>query len=335
MGVIIIAEAGVNHNGSLEMAKQLVDEAVNAGADYIKFQTFRSEKIVSRHAQAAQYQKENLKEDVGQFDMLKKLELGYEDFRELKTYCEKKGIGFISTPFDLESLSFLNELGMDFWKLPSGEMTNLPYLEAMAKTRRPIILSTGMCNLEEVAEALEVLTNNGAEDITILQCNTQYPTLPEDVNLRAMYTMKEKFGYPVGYSDHTQGISIPLAAVAMGAEVIEKHFTLSHELPGPDHVASLEPDELQAMVEGIRQIERAMGTGEKVPSTSEMENIVPVRKSIVANIPIHKGEIITEKHLSVKRPGDGISPMKWYEVIGRKADRDYAADEQIGFQIMN
>ncbi len=329
MAVKIIAEAGVNHNGSMELAKKLIDAAAKAGADYVKFQTFKPEKLVARSAGTAEYQKKNLHSDESQLEMLNKLALAQEDFRELKRYCEERNIGFLSTPFDLDSLAFLDSLGMDFWKIPSGEITNLPYLEAIAQTDRPVVLSTGMADLAEVEDAMKVLTKQKPREITILQCNTEYPTPYEDVNLRAMQTMKEVFHVPVGYSDHTKGIAIPLAAVGAGAQVIEKHFTLDRTLPGPDHVASLEPDELQAMVEGIRQIEKAMGTGEKVPSSSEKKNIAAARKSLVAACRIQKGELFTSENITTKRPGDGLSPMRYHEILGQVADRDYEEDEQI------
>ena len=329
MAVKIIAEAGVNHNGSMELAKKLVDAAAKAGADYVKFQTFKPEKLVARSAGTAEYQKKNLHSDESQLEMLNKLALTQEDFRELKRYCEERNIGFLSTPFDLDSLAFLDSLGMDFWKIPSGEITNLPYLEAIAQTDRPVVLSTGMTDLAEVEAAMKVLTKQKPREIIILQCNTEYPTPYEDVNLRAMQTMKEVFHVPMGYSDHTKGIAIPLAAVGAGAQVIEKHFTLDRTLPGPDHVASLEPDELQAMVEGIRQIEKAMGTGEKVPSSSEKKNIAVARKSLVAACRIQKGELFTSENITAKRPGDGLSPMRYHEILGQVADRDYEEDEQI------
>lgn len=329
MHVKVIAEAGVNHNGSMELALKLVDAAKDAGADYIKFQTFKAEKLVSKYAGAADYQKENLKADVNQLEMLKKLSLSYEDFKTLKEYAAKKGIGFISTPFDLDSIEFLKELDMDFYKLPSGAVTNLPYLEAVAKTGKPIVMSTGMSDLEEVREALTVLQDKGAKDITILQCNTEYPTPFEDVNLKAMNTMKEEFCYPVGYSDHTKGIEISLAAVAMGATVIEKHFTLDRTLPGPDHVASLEPDELKQMISSIRNIEKAIGTGIKEPSPSEKKNIAAARASLVAAVDIKAGEVFTRENLTVKRPGTGVNPMRYNEYLGKKANRDYQADTLI------
>ncbi|MCR4955793.1 MAG: N-acetylneuraminate synthase [Lachnospiraceae bacterium] len=329
MAVKIIAEAGVNHNGSLTMAKQLVDAAKEAGADYVKFQTFNPKKLVAKSAKTAEYQKKNIGSDESQLTMLEKLALDQDAFVELKQYCEQVGIGFLSTPFDLESLAFLDKLGMDFWKLPSGEITNLPYLEAIAKTNRPVVMSTGMADMKEIKAALKVLRSQGPKDITVLQCNTEYPTPYEDVNLLAMETIQESLSVKVGYSDHTRGIAIPLAAAGLGAKVIEKHFTLDRTLPGPDHVASLEPEELKEMVQGIRQIEKALGSGIKEPSPSEMKNKVAARKSLVAAKKIHKGEEFTPENITVKRPGNGISPMHYYDIIGTVADRDYEEDQTI------
>ena len=328
MGTYIIAEAGVNHNGSFETACRLVDAAKMAGVDCVKFQTFRSEKVVSRNAQKAEYQKGTTGEG-SQVDMLKKLELSYDDFILLKEYCDKTGIVFLSTPFDFDSIEFLNSIDMPFWKIPSGEITNYPYLVALAKTRKPVVMSTGMCEMKEIEEAIQVLQANGTRDITLLHCNTEYPTPFEDVNLKAMQTMKNAFGLKVGYSDHTKGIEVPIAAVAMGAVMIEKHFTLDCSMEGPDHKASLEPDELARMVESIRHIEHAIGTGEKTPSLSEKKNIVVARKSIVAKRHIEYGELLSEDNITVKRPGSGISPMKWNEVIGTKAIRNFEEDELI------
>ncbi len=330
MAIKIIAEAGVNHNGNLELARQMVAAAAEAGADYIKFQTFIPEKLVSASAQKADYQKQNTGEQESQLDMLRRLALPQEDFWELKECCRQQGIGFLSTPFDLDSIAFLKTLGMDFWKLPSGEITNLPYLVKIAGTGRPIVMSTGMCELEEVRQAISCLESHGAGQITLLHCNTEYPTPMEDVNLKAMLTLAEAFHLPVGYSDHTRGIEIPVAAAAMGATVIEKHFTLDRKLEGPDHKASLEPQELKGMVSFIRNVEMAMGTGEKRPSESERKNIKVARKSIVAKRPIKKGETFSEENLTVKRPGTGISPMRWFEFLGKEAERDYAEDEMIG-----
>ena len=329
MAVKIIAEAGVNHNGSIELAKKLIDAAADAGADYVKFQTFNPQKLVSKYAKTAEYQKKNIGSEESQFSMLSKLALTQNNFCQLKEYCKEKNIGFLSTPFDLESIAFLDELGVDFWKLPSGEITNLPYLEAIANTNKPIVMSTGMASIEEVEQAINVVTSNGPKELTILQCNTEYPTPYEDVNLRAMVTMQEKFQVPVGYSDHTKGIAIPLAAVGMGATIIEKHFTIDRTLPGPDHVASLEPDELKCMIDSIRQIELAMGNGKKEPSPSEKKNKGVARKSLVAARPIKKGELYSPENLTTKRPGDGISPMRYYDLIGKPSNRDYEEDEKI------
>lgn len=326
--VLIIAEAGVNHNGSLELAKKLVDVAKEAGADIVKFQTAKLDSLVSKFAPMAEYQKKNTKTNQAQKDMLSKLLLPYEDFIELAAYCKQKGIEFISTPFDIESIHFLNDM-VKFWKVPSGEITNLPYLVEIAKTKKPIIMSTGMCELWEIEEAFSVLKKNGAEDITLLHCNTQYPTPYEQVNLKAMHSLAEHFKVAIGYSDHTMGTEIPIAAVAMGATVIEKHFTLDRNMEGPDHKASVEPQELAYMVKAIRNVEAALGNGEKKPSESEKPNIVVARKSIVASKRIRKGELFSEENLTTKRPGNGISPMKWNEVIGQRAARDFEEDELI------
>lgn len=329
MGVIIIAEAGVNHNGSIEQAKQMITAAKEAGADYIKFQTFIPEKLVSKYAAKAEYQKETTGEDESQLQMLKQLALTQTDFVELKQECEKIGIGFLSTPFDMESLEFLESLNMDFWKLPSGEVTNLPYLEAIAKTGRGIVMSTGMCEMEEIQSAIDVLEKNGATEITVLHCNTEYPTPFADVNLLAMQQIEKKWKKPVGYSDHTIGIEVPIAAVALGATVIEKHFTLDKNMDGPDHRASLEPDEFKQMVDAIRNIERSLGDGVKRRTLSEEKNCAVARKSIVAKCPIRKGDVFTEDNITVKRPGTGMSPMKWHEVLGARAEKDYKMDELI------
>lgn len=331
MGAMIIAEAGVNHNGDILLAKKMIEAAKEAGADYIKFQTFIPQDMVASNAQKADYQKESTAAEESQQDMLKKLALTFDEFKELKEYCEDTGIGFLSTPFDFKSIEFLQGLDLDFWKVPSGEITNLPYLKKLAKTGKPMVLSTGMCTLQEVSDALKILYEEGIskENITLLQCNTEYPTPYKDVNLKAMKKMSEAFEVKTGYSDHTKGIEIPLAAVAMGAAVIEKHFTLDRRMEGPDHKASLEPQELKDMITGIRHIEEAMGNGEKKPTESEKKNIAVARKSIVADEIIQKGELFTEGNLTVKRPGDGISPMKWYDVIGKTADRNYEKDEKI------
>ena len=328
MGVYIIAEAGVNHNGSLELAYKLIDAAKAAGVDSIKFQTFKSTNLVSHDAQKAEYQK-NTTGGGTQVDMLKKLELSYEDFLKLKAYCDKVGICFLSTPFDFESIDFLNSIDMPFWKIPSGEVTNLPYLLAIAKTGKPVVMSTGMCEMNEIEAAIKVLRENGTKEIKLLHCNTEYPTPFEDVNLRAMQTMRDAFNLEVGYSDHTKGIEVPIAAVALGATIIEKHFTLDRNMEGPDHKASLEPDELTTMVTSIRHIEKALGNGEKMPSPSERKNMAVARKSIVAKETIKTGDLFTEKNLTVKRPGTGISPMRWLDVLGTKANRDFEEDELI------
>lgn len=327
--VLIIAEAGDNHNGNLELAYQLVDKAVEAGADCVKFQTFVTEEVISKRAEKAEYQKESTGTEESQYEMVKKLELTFDNFRELQKYAKGKGIEFLSTPFDIPSVDFLESIDIPYFKIPSGEITNLPYLIRIARTGRKIILSTGMAEVDEIEEAVKVLKAHGAGEISLLHCNTEYPTPMEDVNLRAMLTLKEKFGMRTGYSDHTKGIEVPVAAVALGAEIIEKHFTLDHNMEGPDHKASLEPDELKAMVEGIRNIEKALGNGVKTASNSEKKNINIARKSIVARRKIRKDEIFTEDNLAVKRPGNGISPMKWYDVIGTKAVRDFDEDEMI------
>lgn len=325
----IIAEAGVNHNGDISTAKKMIDVAVKAGADAVKFQTFRAEQLVCQSAKKADYQMETTDSTESQFEMLKKLELSYSDHVELISYCKKKNIQFLSTPFDVDSLKMLDRLGVPLIKIPSGEITNYPLLVAAAKTKKPIILSTGMSDLEEIAEAIHVLKANGGERIVLLHCNTEYPTPMKDVNLRAMDTMRERFHLLVGYSDHTLGIEVPIAAVALGATVIEKHFTLDKKMKGPDHKASLEADQLKAMVEAIRNIEVALGSKEKSATTSEKKNMEVARKSIVAAGDIKKGEKFSENNLTTKRPGNGISPMKWNEILGKTADRDYKKDELI------
>lgn len=326
---IIIAEAGVNHNGSLELAKDLAMMAKECGADIVKYQTANLDSLVSKTAQMAEYQKTNTGKIESQKEMLSKLLLNYDDFIKLKEYCDYIGIEFLSTPFDEKSIDFLIDLGCKLWKIPSGEITNYPYLVKIAKTGKPIILSTGMSTLAEVEACLKVLKENGAQDIKLLHCTTQYPTPYKEVNLNAMLTLKNKFGYEVGYSDHTLGIVVPIAAVAMGASVVEKHFTLDRNLEGPDHKASLEPEELKSMVRAIRHIEEALGNGEKIPMLSELPNQVVARKSIIASCNINKGEILSEKNLTTKRPGNGISPMKWNEVLGTKAVHDFKEDELI------
>ncbi len=327
--VFVIAEAGVNHNGNIEIAKKLIDAASAAGADAVKFQTFRAESLVCKTAKKAEYQLGVTDRSETQYDMLKKLELTEQMHKELMEYCAKKKIMFLSTPFDIGSVKLLSKLGMQIFKIPSGEITNLPYLREIAGHQKKVILSTGMSNMNEVKAAVDVLKENGAADIILLHCNTQYPTPVSDVNLLAMVKMHEELGLPVGYSDHTLGIEVPIAAAALGAAVIEKHFTLNKNMEGPDHKASLEPQELKRMVEGIRKTELALGVGIKQASDSEKENRDIVRKSIVAASSIKKGEKYTEENLTVKRPGIGISPMRWDEVIGKTAGRDYETDEMI------
>lgn len=329
---IIIAEAGVNHNGSIELAKRLVDKAVEAGVDFIKFQTFKAANLVTKKARQAEYQKNNIGGgDDSQYQMLKKLELTQEEHFELIEYCNQKGVRFFSTAFDFDSIEFLDSLHLGLWKIPSGEITNYPYIKKIAQKQGDVILSTGMSTSEDIQNAVDVLLRWGKtkDQITILHCNTEYPTPFEDVNLRAMLSIKEHFGTQVGYSDHTRGIEVPIAAVALGATVIEKHFTLDRNMSGPDHKASLEPDELKAMVSAIRNIEKALGSSEKKVTDSERKNIAVARKSIVAARNISKGEILTEENLTVKRPGTGISPMRWEEVLGTTAVRDFQEDELI------
>ncbi len=328
----IIAEAGVNHNGKLELAYKLIDTAAEAGADAVKFQTFKAEAVVSKSAPKADYQVETTKNTESQYEMIKNLELDFETHKKLILYCKKKNIKFLSSPFDLESIELLDKLGLDTFKIPSGEIINLPYLRKIALYNKKVIMSTGMANLGEIEAALEVLINYGTkkENITVLHCNTEYPTPIEDVNLKAMLTIKSAFpGISVGYSDHTLGIEIPIAAVAMGATVIEKHFTLDKNMEGPDHKASLEPAELKAMVKAIRNIEKALGGGIKQSSPSELKNKPIVRKSIIAAKDIRKGEKFSENNMTIKRPGTGISPMRWDEVIGKKAIKDFKEDELI------
>lgn len=330
--VLIIAEAGVNHNGDIELAKKLIDVAADSGADIVKFQTAKAENVVSRFAKKAQYQIENTKNDTeSQLEMIQKLILDDSAWEILIQHCQQRNIHFLSTPFDLESVDLLNQLGLEIFKIPSGEITNLPYLRKIGKLNKQVILSTGMANLGEIESALEILTSSGTkrEKITLLQCNTEYPTPFCDVNLKAMKSLKKAFLLPVGYSDHTPGIAIPFAAVGMGACIIEKHFTLDKNMEGPDHKASLEPSELKAMVEGIRQIELALGDGIKRTSASEAKNKPIARKSIVANRAIKQGETLDESNLYVKRPAGGISPMDWDKVVGTKAIRNFEPDEMI------
>lgn len=326
---LIIAEAGVNHNGKLEIAKRLALEAKKCGADIVKFQTAKLNALVSRFADMAEYQKRNIGKEMSQREMLKEILLTYEDFVKLADYCNEIGIQFLSTPFDLESIDFLKSLGCNLWKIPSGEITNLPYLKKIASMNLPIILSTGMCTLDEVREAMDILDRNNTGLVTLMHCTTQYPVPFKDVNLRAMITLKENFNCKIGYSDHTSGIEVPIAAVAMGAVVIEKHFTIDRYMEGPDHKASLEPRDFSEMVKAIRNIEAALGSSVKKPTESEMMNRYVARKSIIAARKIRRGEVLTEENLTTKRPGNGISPMKWHEVLGREAIRDFDEDELI------
>lgn len=325
----IIAEAGVNHNGDFNLAKKMVYEAKKAGVDAVKFQTFISKNLVSSYAPKADYQKKTTNGSESQQDMLKRLELSFEDFTLLQEYANELDIDFLSTPFDDDSIEFLKTLDMPFWKIPSGEITNLPYLMKIEETKKPIILSTGMSTIDEIEQALDVFKDYNRSDIILLHCNTEYPTPFRDVNLNAMSTLRDKFNVKVGYSDHTKGIEVPIAAVALGAEVIEKHFTLDKNMEGPDHKASLEPNELMTMVNAIRNIEDSLGDGDKIPSESEKKNIAIARKSIVAKMEIRKGDIFTTDNLTVKRPGDGISPMEWFNIVGETAHRDFNVDEKI------
>lgn len=331
MRTLVIAEAGVNHNGDLELAKRLVAAAAAAGADLVKFQSFITSKSISRQAPKAQYQKGATDSDESQYEMVRKLELSRADHEMLAEECRRCGIGFFSTAFDTESFDLLVELGLEQVKIPSGEITNLPLLRYMTRLGKPVLLSTGMAHLGDIEAALQVIEAAGTprERVTLLHCTTEYPAPVEDVNLRAMASMKAAFGAEVGYSDHTAGIEIPVAAVALGATVIEKHFTLDRTLPGPDHQASLEPPEFKAMVDAIRNVERALGDGIKRPSPSEIKNKAIARKSLVASRPIRAGEPFSGDNIEAKRPGTGISPMRWDEIIGRPAPRDFAADELI------
>ena len=328
---IIIAEAGVNHNGSIDRAKKMIDVAAEAGADFVKFQTFRTEALVTRTAEKAAYQKCSPAKEESQFNMLKKLELDRAAHEELIQYCEQKGTRFLSTAFDHDSIDLLAELNIPFYKIPSGEITNMPYLRHVGHMGKPVVMSTGMATLEEVHAALHILMKAGVEkdQIIVLHCNTEYPTPMADVNLKAMLTMRDELEVAVGYSDHTLGIEISVAAAAMGATLIEKHFTLDRTLPGPDHVASLEPEELKAMVKAVRNIEKAMGDGVKRPSLSERKNIPIARESIVAKKLIKKGELFTDENLITKRPGIGISPMEWDNIVGKISNDNYKVDDLI------
>lgn len=328
---LIIAEAGVNHNGNLETALKLVDVAADAGADIVKFQTFKAKNLVTENAKMADYQKANIGSESSQLDMLKKLELSFDDHHRLIEKCNQRRIKFLSTAFDFESLDFLKTLNMGLWKIPSGEITNLPYLEIIGKLKQPIIISTGMADFKEVQDAVLVLTQQGLpkDKLTVLHCNTDYPTPMADVNLKAMVELGRKLGIAYGYSDHTMGIEVPVAAVALGAQVIEKHFTLSRSMSGPDHKASLEPSELKDMVRMIRHIEVALGHDLKTPTPSELKNKEIARKSIVAKKPIKAGELFTEENLTTRRPGSGLSPMRWYDFIGKRSKYDFNENEPI------
>lgn len=329
--VIIIAEAGVNHNGDLNIAKKMIEIAAECGVDFIKFQTFKAENLVTKSAEMAQYQADNIGEVNSQYSMLKKLELSEIDFINLKKHAEFKKIKFFSTGFDLESLEFLKKIEMGLWKIPSGEITNLPYLEFIGKCNLPVILSTGMSTIDEIENAISILVKSGTSKnkITVLHCNTDYPTKFEDVHLRALETMRNHFKVDIGYSDHTPGVEVSVAAVALGATVIEKHFTLDKNMIGPDHKASIDPSELKNLVTQIRNIEKALGRSEKIPTLNESKNIAIARKSIVAKKNIRKGEYFTTENLTTKRPGNGISPMKWYEVVGNIAEKNYEVDDII------
>lgn len=333
--VLIIAEAGVNHNGDIQLAKKLIDVASEAGVNYVKFQTFKSEKLVKPDSEKAEYQSRNMNDSsTSQLDMLKKLELSHEDHLELISYCKKKGLNFFSTAFDVNGLDYLNSLGFEFFKIPSGELTNYPYLVKIASFGKPVILSTGMATIKEIKDSIEVLKRGiNIEDITVLHCNTDYPTPMEDVNLKAMLNIKDKFNVSVGYSDHTLGIEVPIAATALGAVVIEKHFTLSRDLPGPDHKASLEPFELVEMVRSIRNIELALSkNGKKKPSKSEIKNIHIARKSIYYNRNLKEGEAISDEDLICLRPGSGISPMEWEKLIGKKLKKNVTVLEAVKWE---
>ena len=331
MSVFIIAEAGVNHNGYTELAKKLIDVAVEAGADAVKFQTFKAQNLVAKNVKKAGYQKQTTEGSESQFDMIKKLELDVSAHKELMAYCQERDIMFLSTPFDHDSIKLLNDLGLQIFKIPSGEITNLPYLRYIGSLNKRVILSTGMSNLQEVGDALTLLIEAGTknENITILHDNTMYPTPLEDVNLNAMLTIQKEFSVDVGYSDHTLGIEVDIAAVALGASIIEKHFTLDKNMDGPDHKASLEPEELKSMILAIRNIEKSLGSSEKKPSSSEVVNMAVIRKSIVAKQKIKKGEFLSDKNIIVKRPGTGISPMEWDNLIGTRSRYDFKKDELI------
>jgi N-acetylneuraminate synthase len=333
--VLIIAEAGVNHNGDIEMAKKLIDAAAEAGADYVKFQTFKTEKLVSLSAKKAEYQQKNMSGDSSdsQFQMLKKLELSVQQHHELIAYCKTKNIRFLSTAFDLDSIDLLVSLGIELFKIPSGEITNLPYIKKIGALKKQVIVSTGMCVMSEIKDAVDELIKAGTakENISVLHCTTDYPTAFKDVNLKAMLSIQKELNVPVGYSDHTLGIEVPVAAVAMGATIIEKHFTLNKELPGPDHKASLEPNELRSMVKAIRNIELSFGSEKKQPTEGEKKNMLVARKSIHLAKDLSKGQIIVESDLEMKRPGDGISPMQMDNIIGKRLSKDLESDHKLSW----
>ena len=332
--ILIIAEIGVNHNGDINIAKKMIDEAKNSGVDAVKFQTFKAENLVSKYAEKAEYQKQTTDKKESQLNMISKLQLSETSHMELLKYCNEKDIKFLSSPFDLESIDLLDKLGLDIFKIPSGEITNLPYLRKIGYLNKKVIMSTGMANLDEIKQAINVLVASGTEreNIDLLHCTTEYPAPFDEVNLKAILTLKEKFGLKVGYSDHTQGIEIAIAAASLGAEIIEKHFTLDKNMKGPDHRASLEANELKEMVSCIRNVELALGDGVKVPTKRELENLKIARKSIVAKTDIKAGEIFSDKNITIKRPGTGISPMKWDLVIGKQAVRDFKIDEIIEYE---
>lgn len=329
MSILIIAEAGVNHNGSLELAMEMARKAKEAGADIVKYQTAVPELVISKFAEKAEYQKQQTGAGESQLEMVRRIHFDFEGHRKLKAYCDSIGITYLSTPFDLPSIDFLESMDPPFYKIPSGEITNLPYLEKIAGLKKPVILSTGMCEMAEIQAALEVLRAGGCPRVTLLHCNTEYPTPYADANLRAMEDLARQTGCPVGFSDHTLGIECDIAAAALGAVVIEKHFTLDRNMEGPDHKASLEPDQLAAMVQAVRHVEQALGSGHKAVTASEAKNRPVARKSIVAARPIRAGETFTAENLTTKRPGDGVNPMLWHQVLGQKAKRDFAEDEKI------
>ncbi|NCC70146.1 N-acetylneuraminate synthase [bacterium] len=329
MSVYIIAEAGVNHNGDIYIAKRMIDEAKAFGADCIKFQTFISKNLVSKNANKAEYQKKNTQNNNSQLDMLKELELSYKQFEELKNYCNRIGIEFLSTPFDLDSITFLHNIGMDKWKIPSGDITNLPYLEKIAQYNEPIILSTGMATIDEISQSINSIRKFNNNNLTLLHCTTEYPAPYDEINLRVLETLSEKYKVDVGYSDHSKGIEVSIAAVALGAKIIEKHFTLDNRMKGPDHKASLEPTDFKYLVDSIRNVEKALGSNIKQPTKSELKNKNVARKSIIAKTNIKKGDIFNISNITVKRPGLGISPMKWHDIIGRKAKKDFEEDDLI------